>query len=976
MQSRPYYPTHIMSVDDIRSRKLVELYHRYIGEPESKRDVYGYWLLVLGSVLGILGVLIYQVEQGLFPGNFAVREIAIVLAATGLALSLFAIVVLLPVRRRGMEASIVGLGIAVVGIVAFTRVYPQAWYVPPDYSPEIIAVYTVGIGVIVGVAILVPIVTGEKGLLVEPELGLDDDEPPILVGDATRDAFFTVYETPTNDWTWRAIRREAVGQSATTAATDTDARMAVETVREKIAGAGLLDITTASFRLYRTASDRWQWSLVTNDGSIVARSDDSFEGRDAVESRVNFLKEEAMDADVVDIAGAAFDVSRDEADRWHWRLVDDRRRPLAVSTETYADRASADAGTDRFTDLMGDSRVLALESVGIELFDDGEAWRWRVIDSDDRRLVTSDDAFDSRSDAEAAATDVADQLPDATVIEHGTPGYEVYPTSGAANATGSERDRPAVDGEWTWRLRDDADDIVATKHEPAADEADATAGADRTRTVVGDADIIEFEGADYEVYPAEDSWHWRLVSADRTVLADSTDAFDEREAAEAAADRVREQALVADLIEFEQAAFQQYESDGEWRWRLIDEDGRVMTDSGESYEDKAAVTEGMRTLKETAPDAEVLEIETAAFEIYLTDDGQYTWRLIDEGGKLIAEGAEHHPSRTAAREAVDFLTEHVDDATVRPMERATFQLVADDETWGFWLVDTDGTILAESVAEYPTYDEATNGITAVRAAGDGAGIDTIWTVAIQLRGDTEYHWQLVDRDRTRVGTGERTYGDRDAAEADIERLLADAADAPVFDIGRGVVWVDRTGEGWRWRLVDAERTELAGSPDTADSREAVMDDITTVQARVPDAGRIDIETLAFEPFRAGDTDDLAADADASEGSAETQAGWRWRLIDDTETVLAVSAGQYDSREAVEDAIDEARTTTRAASILEIDEVSFEFAERDDGWIWRLIDENGSPIAESVEAHETRQAAREEMLAVKEHAPDGETVVTW
>ena len=65
-----------------------------------------------------------------------------------------------------------------------------------------------------------------------------------------------------------------------------------------------------------------------------------------------------------------------------------------------------------------------------------------------------------------------------------------------------------------------------------------------------------------------------------------------------------------------------------------------------------------------------------------------------------------------------------------------------------------------------------------------------------------------------------------------------------------------------------------------------------------------------------------------------------------------------------------------ASIIEIDEPVFEFLERDDGWVWRLLDENGEPIAESVQAHESRQAAREEMRTAKEYGPDGEAVVTW
>lgn len=73
---------------------------------------------------------------------------------------------------------------------------------------------------------------------------------------------------------------------------DTDARMDVESVREKIGGAGLLDITTPAFRLYRTADDRWRWSLVEDDG-------------------------------------------------WTWRLVDGNGEPLAESVRVHDTRRDA-----------------------------------------------------------------------------------------------------------------------------------------------------------------------------------------------------------------------------------------------------------------------------------------------------------------------------------------------------------------------------------------------------------------------------------------------------------------------------------------------------------------------------------------------------------------------------------------------------------------------------------------------------------
>ena len=931
-----------MAESSLGDQKLVELYYRYVGEPERMRDVYGYWLFLLGCLAGLLGVLLYLFEQALQPGNLAIREVAIVLASSGLTVVLFGIVVLLPVRRRGILASVVGLVISAAAIGAFTWVYPSAWYVPPDYSAEIIAVYTIGIGVIAAVAVLVPIVTGEKGLLVEPELGIGRDEPPILLGETDRDAFFAIYETPTKEWTWRIIERDAIAESVPTASTDTDARLHVESIRETIAEAGLLDLATAAFRLYQTPDGEWQWSLVRQDGSGVATSETTIPNRDAVESDVTLLKERLPDADLLDITGGAFDVFEDNAERWQWRLIDDRRTPLAKSPTDYADESDATAATATFVDRIAGANTVALDTVGFELSEEeAGAWRWHVIDSEDERYLTSDTEYGSRSTAEAAATDVAADLAESTVIERGRPRFEVVP----------QRDG------WSWTLRDDADaSVIARDGDPVSRDA-AFEAAERAADVIPSAEIVEFDGIDYEVFPTDDGWAWRLVSEDRRLIAESAERFADAETATGAAETVQDRALVADLLEFDQAAFQQYESDGEWRWRLIDEDGRVMADSGEGYDSKDAVREGMETLKEHAPDAELLEIDQAAFEIYRTKADTYAWRLIDEGGNLIAENASEHETRSAAREAVEFLIETIDAASIRPMETAIFQLDQCGDGWSGTLVDADGSVLATTTSELLTRDDAVRSIEEIRSVGETASVKVVGPVTVQLRDDGEWRWHLITPDRDRIATGARRFeAPDDAAEA--AEFVIDAAEyAPTIVIGDAAVQMYRKGESWHWRLLDADRTIYAVSATAYESRDDVETAIDRLKAIAPEAGRFEIETVAFELL-------------------EENGSWNWRVLDPDERTLAVSAGEYDSRADAEDAIDRTRSTAAESSILEIDEPAFEFHEREDGWIWRLIDEHGSPLAAGVRAHESRRAAREEMQRTKEHAPDGETVVTW
>ncbi len=131
-----------MSDRNLRNRPLLQLYYRYVGEPERMRDVYGYWLFLLGSLSGFFGIGLYLYEQAFTSGTFAIRELAIMAAAVGLVVALFGIVVLLPVRRNGIFASIAGLVIAFVGIGLFYTVYPQAWYAPPRITALKSLLYT------------------------------------------------------------------------------------------------------------------------------------------------------------------------------------------------------------------------------------------------------------------------------------------------------------------------------------------------------------------------------------------------------------------------------------------------------------------------------------------------------------------------------------------------------------------------------------------------------------------------------------------------------------------------------------------------------------------------------------------------------------------------------------------------------------------------------------------------------------------
>lgn len=928
-----------MSNASIRGGFLFSLYEQYIGEPKSKKQVYGYWLFITGYVLGFAGILLFVAElwQAGEP-NWFLRAAGVSLAAGGLPLAMFGIVLLLPVRERGIHATLVGLGVTFFGVLAFHLAYPSNWWVDsaPDYSGIVVAIYSVGLAIVAGVIVLVPILTGKEGMLVEDEMQGLDAHPPVLVGQKNHGTLFSVFRRPGSEWTWRAVQQSALATGIDSLESRTAAKDAVGTLKSKVNSARLLEITTAAFRLYENDQGVWRWVLMRDDGSVVAESVAQYGSRDEAEDAVSFTKDQGPDAPLLEIEGASFDVYRD-GDDYRWRLLDEERTVMAESPVRYDDEAGAEDSVASVTDRVGSARVLAFDPFGVELFEDGDEWHWRLLDTAAEEIGRSAGAFDSRRKAETGADEVLDQLQSATVLHSGQPGIEVY-------QSGSD---------WQWRLLDEDDETVAKSASGIDDKSGVQQAAKQLCAEAADAKTVHFGGAEYEIYRAGEGWNWRFVTDTRGVIADHTERHETVEEAEEAIERVREQASEADLLEFETAAFQQYQTvTGDWRWRLIDEGGAVLADSGQAYESKDDAGNAMVTLKEKAPDAELLEIETAAFELFQNDDSSWGWRLIDEGGRLVAEGAESHSTKQGAREAMDFLVDNSPDADVESIDGAVFEVFSDEtDDWQWRCVYEDNTVIAASPTGYATRDDAEAAIEGVKPTASTATVHTIEGLAFEIDPRSDHRWDVIDHRREAIVEGSRSYADAAAAESAIGKLKANAAEATTFTIEDAAIRLQQSDDGWSWELIDRDRTVYARSGGRFDTQSTAMDAIEKLQSLAPEAEFLEFETAGIEIIESDD-------------------GWRWQLLNGDEDVVAASATIYEERSALIDAIEDVRELLVDASILEIDDPTFELHQQEGGWIWRLVDENGIGLAESAESYPTRSAARERMNTLKEQAPDG------
>ena len=48
---------------------------------------------------------------------------------------------------------------------------------------------------------------------------------------------------------------------------------------------------------------------------------------------------------------------------------------------------------------------------------------------------------------------------------------------------------------------------------------------------------------------------------------------------------------------------------GQWRWRLRHTNGNIIADSGEGYASRQKCKQGIESVKQNAPDAEIVDVE-------------------------------------------------------------------------------------------------------------------------------------------------------------------------------------------------------------------------------------------------------------------------------------------------------------------------------------------------------------------------------
>ena len=522
---------------------LISVYRNRIGEPTTDDEVYGYWLFVIGIVLGIVGLLLFY----LTASRSTPRQFGYLLGAIGL-ISLFAgPTIRLPLTRRGLILTYLGAVVGLVAMVWFTTFYPSNW-TGPEGNPAV-TLYIVGLGLMAVGAVVSPLLTGRKEAY--DEAVRTAQEATEVAEQATQDADQASQEaTQQSQAADRATReRDTLAeQLATSEAAREELATVTEATEAELAAAhatiaAAMD-SKATFELYEDSAGKYRWRLRHRNSNIIADSAQGYASRQKAMQGLRSVQSNAAGGAVVffedatenDTAeevpvvpapesDATFELFEDNAGEFRWRLRHDNGNILADSGEGYASKSNVRRALESVRAYVPGAAYLKIDPVAYEVYTDAAGeFRWRLLHRNGNILADSGEGYSSRSNARRAARRVGELAPDSEVDD----GFEVYEDAGE---------------EWRWRLRAANGELVADSGEGYANRSKAMDAVERVQSYAADADLLAIGSAAFEVYEDRgEEWRWRLRHRNGEIIADSGEGYAERNKAVAAIERIKRHA--------------------------------------------------------------------------------------------------------------------------------------------------------------------------------------------------------------------------------------------------------------------------------------------------------------------------------------------------------------------------------------------------------------------------------------------------
>jgi uncharacterized protein YegP (UPF0339 family) len=314
------------------------------------------------------------------------------------------------------------------------------------------------------------VVSEREAVLAQKEAADDDSK-----------ATFTMFQDKAGEWRWNLRHQNGniIADSAEGYSSKAKAKQGLDSVRKNVPGAPITeredetdgDATDAGavaaaeedeevgaeYELYEDAAGEWRWRLIAANGEIIADCGQGYGDRRDAEAGIETVRGKAGDADHLEITPAGFEVYRDEADEWRWRLIRQNGLIIADSGGGYTERSSAMEAVERVQSLSGETEVYE---------DEGGEWRWRHTASNGQIIADSGEGYSTEGAAEEAAENLESVVPEADTVEKGEAYFTVYKDNAE---------------EWRWRLVASNGNIVADSGEGYTERNDAVEALERVK---------------------------------------------------------------------------------------------------------------------------------------------------------------------------------------------------------------------------------------------------------------------------------------------------------------------------------------------------------------------------------------------------------------------------------------------------------------------------------------------------------------
>ncbi|WP_424013611.1 HVO_2922 family protein [Halorubrum xinjiangense] len=409
--------------------------------------------------------------------------------------------------------------------------------------------------------------------------------------------------------------------------------------------------------------------------------------------------EAAAATDAAEETTAELESTREELDATREELKSTESELATAREELTSTESDLEAAREERTAAEAAAASLRESKARFELFEDASGKpRWRLRHRNGNVIATSGQGYSSRGKAQQGLHSVRRNALGAGLLRIETP---VAEAEAVADDDGPEPE-------------DAAEPDVAV---PSDDEEIASKAT---------FELFEDAGGD---------WRWRLVHDNGNIISDSGEGYSSKSNAERALGRIREHVAAADYLQVDPTAFEMFRDvNGNWRWRLIHENGNILADSGEEYSSRSKARQGLDSVRSNAAEA-ALEVDgeetesgssNAAFELYEDAAGEYRWRLRHDNGNIIADPGEGYASKSNARDAIGRIREYASEADVLDVGSAAFEIYEDaGGDWRWRLRHRNGNIVADSGEGYASRPNAVDGITSVKRNAPGAETETV-----------------------------------------------------------------------------------------------------------------------------------------------------------------------------------------------------------------------------------------------------------